>query len=296
MDAFFRSLQLVIKDTTARKFQLKMSTNTDHLSYVKTAFRLSGYLPSHKTFHTRIYKFFLTPVMSVLCLFTIYNLRYMHHNIFEIAATFESLSTHGHVSSTTFLVESDTRFQVFGRKLAILKHAKLLEEIITDRRFFWNYDTFGEELKTRFNHEMSIRNFIIKSLSGISVVMLTYFFLTPVFAKNVALPQAAWIPGNTTLSTTLMYIFQIVCISESIPVAIIIDGTFLLMCGEMEIQFTLLKKLLLSVEIGKNGSSDHQDTCFQKLKTGALYHSFLLKYVDLFLARGPTPVVGNTPK
>lgn len=105
--------------------------------------------------------------------------------------------------------------------------------------------------------------------------MLAYFFLTPVFAENIDLPQASWVP-DFDHATGLVYFFQVICLWESIPVAVIIDGTFLLMCGELEIQFALLKKTLEVVKIGKNATPKHENECLEKLKACAAYHNFLL--------------------
>jgi hypothetical protein len=166
---------------------------------------------------------------------------------------------------------------VFGRKVAILKHAPLLEELIKDRRYFWKYDQYGRHLADKFRKQMSLRNFIIKSLSAISVVMLLYFFLTPVFKTSAQVPQESWVPEPKNYFTPIVYTLQIICLSESIPVAIIIDGTFLLMCGEFEIQFVLLKKTLQSIRIGENSAAKHESFCFKKLKQCSAYHCLLLE-------------------
>ncbi|XP_015839546.2 uncharacterized protein LOC100142608, partial [Tribolium castaneum] len=234
---------------------------SDHFRYVSTIFKLSGYLPSLKTLKTKILKYVFSPIMFTLITFIIYNFRYMHHDIFEIARTCEALSTHGHV---------------FGRKLAVLKHANLIEQVINDRNFFWSYEKFGEKLGQRFRQKLFFRDYVMKSLSAMSVLMLAYFYLTPVFVRSVNLPQASWVP-QFSHATALVYFCQVVCLSESIPVAVIIDGTFLLMGAELEIQFNLLKKTLKAVEIGQNSGQKHEEKCLKQLKICASYHDFLLK-------------------
>ncbi|XP_068912411.1 odorant receptor 10-like [Tenebrio molitor] len=107
--------------------------------------------------------------------------------------------------------------------------------------------------------------------------MLLYFFLTPVFKTSAQVPQESWVPEPKNYFTPIVYTLQIICLSESIPVAIIIDGTFLLMCGEFEIQFVLLKKTLQSIRIGENSAAKHESFCFKKLKQCSAYHCLLLE-------------------
>lgn len=102
-------------------------------------------------------------------------------------------------------------------------------------------------------------------------------FLSPLLNKNIELPQACYIPYDSEHWRRMIYISQVICLLEALTVAVTLDGTFLLMCGEMEIQFSLLNEFLKSIKIGKDKNEQHEEKCLTKLKICSTYHNILLK-------------------
>jgi hypothetical protein len=152
-----------------------------------------------------------------------------------------------------------------------------IEQLLKSVAHFWDYDLFGKDLGEYFRKKMTVRLLLIKCLFVICVGVLSYLFLSPLVFEHTDLPQESWIPGNNHYVKVMIYVSQIVCLSNVPFLLIVFDGTLFFLCNELEIQFLLLKKSLQAVRIGANPSAEQEKVCLNKLKNYSIYHLFLLR-------------------
>ena len=161
------------------------------------------------------------------------------------------------------------------RKIVILRCCNIWEELHSDRGKFWRHDLFGKELGDGFRRKMLMLKCLCLTLPIMTVFVAIYYSVGPIIYKEQDLPQPCWVPKPEYLP--VIYFFQCLYMFELAFMDCFVDSTFLLMCGELEIQFLLLKKTIQSVRIGENCNNKKEDKCFQILKKCTRFHLFLTK-------------------
>ncbi|KAH0818826.1 hypothetical protein GEV33_003965 [Tenebrio molitor] len=243
-----------------------------YLDLVYNTFKRIGLSPTQISLHNYI----LPLVTSILVFLVVCNFQYLHHDIFEISRACIAFCTHSHA---------------LVRQLSMIWYSSEIEQLLKSVAHFWDYDLFGKDLGEYFRKKMTVRLLLIKCLFVICVGVLSYLFLSPLVFGHTDLPQESWIPGNNHYAKVIIYVSQIVCLSNVPFLLIVFDGTLFFLCNELEIQFLLLKKSLQAIKIGANPSAEQERVCLDKLKNYSIYHLFLLRvheklktiYSDFFL-------------
>jgi hypothetical protein len=135
-------------------------------------------------------------------------------------------------------------------------------------------------LGNKIRREMLRAAGICFSLTVLSVGLVLYFSVNPFFYDNINVPQASWVPKGK-FYLCIVYLFQVYCLLELPLVTCCFDALFFLMCKELTVQFTFLKKTLQSIRISEESNLELEETCFNGLKECATYHNFLLQWVSL---------------
>ncbi|CAH1365302.1 unnamed protein product [Tenebrio molitor] len=239
-----------------------MHKGEDHFFFVINCYNKSGLRQITEPYRRWISVYLLLPLLLTLYAMIIFNIRYKNNNIFEIAEVFEAVSTFG---------------QLVARKVIILMHGPLYEEIIRDRSYFWSYDTFGQTEGDNFRTQMAFAVSLIRKLWFASIFSLVFHFCTPFLVANSVLPDACWIPIDSEYMIIFLYTLEMFFYVEAILFLGVFDAFFLCMCVEFKIQFNLLNKTIHTLNEDIAGGRGNEEIWLAKLKRCTSHHNFLLK-------------------
>ncbi|RZC41627.1 7tm 6 domain containing protein [Asbolus verrucosus] len=192
----------------------------------------------------------------------LYNFHYMDYSISEAVDTFEGVSTLGHI---------------LLRKISVVSQATQLEDLYNQRLRFWKYDMFGKEKGDKYRKRMTICAYLSRGLLIVTFTTAVFLGIRPIFVESKTLPEPLFVPGNNKFLKIFFYVAEMFYLCELILLTSFYDGTFLMMCGELEIQFQILKMAIRSIKIGEDSTLEHEETCCNQLKSCSLYHLFLKK-------------------
>lgn len=159
------------------------------------------------------------------------------------------------------------------RKTLLFKHRSVYEDIIQKHSNFWPYDLFGTatELKLRKYMRFCVSLIHFFLVSGVSSIVTRC--VSPIFAKDILLPEDCWIPGKSTLAKNLIYLLEVCFYIESITYMPLFDGLYLVITGNIKSQFVLLQNALESINFKK----ETEEVSWLKLKEFSQHHKLLLR-------------------
>lgn len=149
----------------------------------------------------------------------------------------------------------------------------MFEEIIKTHSKFWPYKLFGKPTEARLRNYMQLCVYLIKIflLCGISSIVTRC--VSPIFVKDILLPQDCWIPENSHFAKNVIYIFEIIFYIESITYFPLFDGLYIVITGNIKSQFILLQKALESLNL----KEEKEEISWAKLKNITEHHKLVLR-------------------
>ncbi|XP_044267779.1 uncharacterized protein LOC123013370 [Tribolium madens] len=237
-----------------------MSLNEDKRNYFQmclTCYNLSGLRPSSKLFLKIISQYILYPLKLVLFVMMIYNIRFKHNNITEITEVFIAVCTFAYI---------------ILRKTILIKNSYLYEDLIEEQSRFWKYDLFGKLTESKLRKNMQFCESLIKLIVISGCISATVHSISPLFVKDLELPQACWIPGKNPIAKNIIYVLESVIHVECLNYVAVFDGLYLLTTANLKVQFVLLQKAIECITL-KNGE---EKTSWTQLKQCSQYHRYLL--------------------
>nr|XP_015835255.1 PREDICTED: uncharacterized protein LOC107397893 isoform X2 [Tribolium castaneum] len=190
------------------------------------------------------------------------NVWFKHANIFEITEVFTSICI---VASMCI------------RKTVLIQYGSTFEDVIQKHSQFWDYGLFGTKTESRLRKNMEFCFLLLKCfiISGIASIIVRCF--SPLFMKELLLPQDCWIPGNQPVAKKIIYVLQIIFYIESMTYTPLFDGLYIIMTGNLKSQLILLQKAIESIDLKRQDD----ETSWRRVKECCQHHKFLLRSSNL---------------
>ncbi|EFA12791.2 odorant receptor 152 [Tribolium castaneum] len=228
----------------------------EYLKYCQTYIKGSGLAPDSPPIRKFLAKFFILPCFLIIAL-SIYKLRDSNSDIFLVIDVLECVASYT---------------QLTIRKYIIYNHGKLMEEIISDCENLWSFDMFGPELGKNFDQKMRNTWTVVKSLITCGFVTFILMCVSATTSKENPLPFTCWVP-NFAFATELLFLLQFLLLMELLYDVMAMDGFFLLVCMDIQIQFKMMKKMLHSIQFGVTSEEESWDKLVELVKQ----HNKMLK-------------------
>nr|XP_015835232.1 PREDICTED: uncharacterized protein LOC107397890 isoform X2 [Tribolium castaneum] len=233
------------------------ASKNNYLEMCLILYDLSGLRASSKPFLKFIALYTLYPLMLIVCAMIHVNIWFKHGNIFEITEVFTSICI---IASITI------------RKTVLIYYGPLYEDVIQQHSQFWDYGLFGKTTELRLRKNMKFCVFLIKCFLTSGIASIVVRSISPLFVKDILLPQECWIPGNNPVALKVIYVLEILFYLESTTYFPLFDGLYLIMTGNLKSQLILLQKAVESVDLVR----DDDEISWRKLKKCCQHHKLLL--------------------
>ncbi|XP_064212725.1 uncharacterized protein LOC107397893 [Tribolium castaneum] len=218
---------------------------------------LSGLRVSSNSFLKFLSLYVLYPLLLIMFVMVHLNVWFKHANIFEITEVFTSICI---VASMCI------------RKTVLIQYGSTFEDVIQKHSQFWDYGLFGTKTESRLRKNMEFCFLLLKCfiISGIASIIVRCF--SPLFMKELLLPQDCWIPGNQPVAKKIIYVLQIIFYIESMTYTPLFDGLYIIMTGNLKSQLILLQKAIESIDLKRQDD----ETSWRRVKECCQHHKFLL--------------------